>query len=139
MDTPNENNGEPVSASVEGGNEAPMPGAAAAAPHAAGASEESKHDIVMGILAYLGILVIIPYLAKKDDKFVKFHIKQGLVLFAIEVIVWLISFVIWRLWPIYDIINLALFVLAIMGIINVAHGKEKELPIVGKFSEHFKI
>ena len=50
-----------------------------------------NQDTVMGILCYLGPLVLVPFLTKKEDPFVAFHVKQGLVLFALEVILWLIS------------------------------------------------
>ena len=39
--------------------------------------EENKF---MAILAYFGILVIIPILAAKDSKFARFHSNQGLIL-----------------------------------------------------------
>lgn len=101
----------------------------------------STEIVLMGILSYLGPLVIISYLMKKDDPFVKFHIKQGLVLLSIEVIIWVLSasLFLWTLWPIYRIIHLALFVLSIIGIINATQEKEKELPLVGSLSRYFPI
>ena len=93
----------------------------------------------MGVLAYLGILVVIPFLLSKDDPFVKFHIKQGLVLVAIELAVWLVGMAMWQLWMILQIVNLGTIVLAIVGIVNVVHHKEQELPLVGQFAKHFPI
>lgn len=94
--------------------------------------------MVMGILAYLGILVIVPYLIAKDSPFVKFHIKQGLVLLSIEVIVWLATMFFWPLVLITWIVKLAVLVLIIIGIINVVGGQEKKLPLVGNFARYFK-
>jgi uncharacterized membrane protein len=97
-------------------------------------SQSSGGNSGMAILAYLGILVIIPFLTDaKNDPFVKFHIKQGLVLLIAEVVgmaVFWIPIFGWLLW-------LAVVVLVIMGIMNAAVGKQKELPIVGKFSHMF--
>jgi len=93
----------------------------------------------MGILAYLGPLIIVSYLVAKDDPFVKFHIKQGFVLFVIEVAVWFIGNMFWQIWMILSVVNIAVIVLSIIGILNVVHGEEKELPIVGKYSSHFPI
>ena len=95
----------------------------------------------MGILAYLGILIIIPFLAAKNDTFVKFHIRQGLVLVVIEIVVWFLSaFTLgWQLWPIFQLVNLATLVLAIIGIVNVVNHKEAELPIVGSWAKSFNI
>ena len=94
---------------------------------------------LMAVLAYLGILVIIPFLMAKDDAFVKYHIKQGLVLVVIELVVYVVGMMMWALLPILGIINLAVLVLAIIGIVNVVQGNEKELPLVGSFSKHFNI
>lgn len=94
----------------------------------------------MAILAYIGILILIPFLVEKNDPFVKFHIKQGLVLFIIEVIIWVIlymGFFFYMLWPLIQLINLCVLVLAIIGIVNAAQGKEKELPLVGSFAHSF--
>lgn len=95
-------------------------------------------NTLMGILAYIGPLVIISYIVGKDDPSVKFHIKQGLVLLVIEVIVWFVGgHLPYFLWFIVSLVNLAVLVLAILGIINAAQGKEKDLPLVGQFSKYF--
>ncbi len=97
-----------------------------------------QQNMAMAILAYLGPLVIVSYVSAKDDPFVKFHIKQGAVLFALNIIVWILGTIMWPLWRILNVVNLAIFVLAILGIINVTKGKEVELPVVGGCSKYFK-
>lgn len=91
----------------------------------------------MAIIAYLGILVIIPLVTAKDDQFVKFHSKQGLVL----LITWVIANFLWAIpvlgWFASPIINLGCFILMILGIINAAGGQTKELPIIGQFARNF--
>lgn len=96
----------------------------------------AKKNMVMGILAYLGIFVIIPILAAKEEPFVKFHIKQGLVLLGIEIILWLLGSWLWQLSMVIGILNLAVLVLIIIGIVNVAQGSEKELPLVGSLAKY---
>lgn len=98
-----------------------------------------EKNVLMAVLAYIGPLVIVSYVTAKDDAFVKFHIAQGLVLFVIEVGVWVLGMMMWQLWPLFSIINLATFILSIIGIINAVKGKEEELPLVGKFSKHFPL
>ena len=103
----------------------------------------SSHDQnkLMAILAYLGPLVIVSYLVAKDNHFVKFHIKQGLVLLIVEVVIkilWMTIWGIWMMWPLLQIINLALLVLVIIGIVNAVNGQEKPLPVVGAWASHFK-
>lgn len=98
-----------------------------------------KHDTLMAALAYIGPLVIVSYFVARQDSFVKFHIKQGLVLFTIEIVLWVLSGILWILMPILWIVHIALIVFAIVGIVNVVKGAEKELPLVGKFGHHFKV
>ncbi len=102
-----------------------------------------QKNTLMGVLAYLGPLVIVSYIVAKDDPFVKFHIKQGLVLFVVEVALWVLSSMFWvmfyQFWMLYQLINLAIIVLSIIGIVNVVQGKEKELPLVGQFGKSFNI
>lgn len=98
-----------------------------------------EKNTFMAILSYIGPLVIIPFLTAKDDPFVYFHIRQGLMLFIAEVALWFLMATFWFLFPIWQIINLVIFVLAVIGIINAIGGKEKELPIVGKYAKSIKI
>jgi uncharacterized membrane protein len=102
-----------------------------------------EKNTLMGVLSYLGPLVIIPLIVAKDDPFVKYHVKQGLVLLIIEAIVYFVWMflwsILWPLWMVYQIINLALIILSIVGIINVVQGHEKELPVVGSWGKSFKI
>jgi uncharacterized membrane protein len=98
-----------------------------------------QQNMAMAVLAYIGPLVIVSYLVAKDDSFVKFHIKQGLVLFAIEVILSIVASTMWSFWMIINLINFAIFVLSVIGIINAIQGKEEELPVVGSFAKYFKI
>lgn len=89
----------------------------------------------MAIVAY--ILFFVPLLTDaKNDPYVKFHVKQGLVLFILAVasgiIAWTPIFF-WVSW----IINLAVLVFFIIGVINAATGKEKELPLIGQFAKSF--
>lgn len=98
----------------------------------------------MGILAYFGPLCFIPMFAAKDSKFARFHANQGLVL-LIACIAWSIAYAIlnviilaisWRLYFISSIIglvSLVFLVLCVIGILNAANGKAKELPVIGKF------
>ena len=99
----------------------------------AGAPDQGK---VMAILAYIGPLVIVSYLMAKDNPTAKFHIRQGAVLFVIEVVLWILSSMFFYLWMVWQLVNLGLLILSIIGIVNVVQGKEKELPLVGGFAKH---
>lgn len=100
-------------------------------------NNEPGQKTILAILAYLGPLVIVSYLIDNNDPFVKFHIKQGLVLLTIEAIAWALSMLFWLFSPFAGIINVATLILAIIGIINVVNNRQKELPVVGSYSKYF--
>ena len=94
---------------------------------------------VMGILAYLGILALIPYLAEKNNKFVVFHAKIGMNLFLIEVIgsvaisVLVFTLILAPLAALASmVLSIGTLVLSIIGIVNVCQGEAKELPVIEK-------
>ncbi len=99
----------------------------------------TNHSTLMGILSYLGILVIIPFLVAKENPFVKFHIKQGLVLVAIQLLLWLLSETfLFKIDSIVRIVQIVLFILSVIGIVNVLKKREKEIPLVGSFAHYIK-
>jgi uncharacterized membrane protein len=91
----------------------------------------------MGVLSYLGPLVIISYALAKNDPFVKFHVKQGLVVFAIEIALWIIGMIVPMFYIIISLVNLGTLILSILGIINVIQNKQEPLPVVGAYSKYF--
>ena len=93
---------------------------------------------LLGVFAYIGPLIIISYIFAKDNAFVKFHIKQGLLLFIVEIIIMVFGNIFYHLWGIINIINIIVFILAIIGIVNVLQHKEKELPFIGQLANKFK-
>lgn len=101
-------------------------------------ASQAGRNTGMAVIAYLGILAIIPLIAAKDDPYVKFHLKQGLVLLALEII-----FLIFSIIPIFfifiPIVYLGLLVLSIIGIVNAVKGEEKLLPLVGQWGTKFNI
>ncbi len=119
---------------------AEAPAAAAEAPAAeagpAAAPTIDPSDIsankVMAILAYIGILVLIPLFAAKESKFARFHTNQGLILFICNIVIYFIS-LIPGLKAIGWILSVAALVFAIIGIIGAAKGETKELPLIGKY------
>jgi len=95
----------------------------------------------LAALAYIGPLLIIPYLAANNNPFVKFHLKQGLVLLVIEAGIWLLG--VFLFFPFFlgllNLARLAIVVFSIVGIVNVLRGNEKELPLLGQFAKYFTI
>jgi len=92
----------------------------------------------MAIIAY--ILFFVPLLTdSKDDLFVKYHVKQGLVLFIASAAMMAVGIIPIIGWIIAMLSPLFILVLMVIGIINAANGEEKPLPIIGQYSDKFKL
>ena len=105
-------------------------------------AQDIADNKAVSIFAYIGLLFLIPLLAAPKSKFARFHTNQGLVLFLAEVIVGTaVSIVaeILDLIPVVGVIgslmstavSIAALALMVVGIINAANGKAKELPVIG--------
>lgn len=95
--------------------------------------EEISDGKVMAILSYLGCLMLIPLFAGRKNKFSKFHLNQGLVLLVSNVILSAVVNCIPKIGPILAIFaSIAILIFEIIGIVNAATGKVKELPLIGK-------
>ncbi|MFA4954016.1 MAG: hypothetical protein WC641_01765 [Patescibacteria group bacterium] len=103
-------------------------------------SGAQPRNTTMAIVAY--ILFFVPLLTgdAKKDPYVKYHTKQGLVLFLLVVVLnvvsWFIPFYLWM--TISWLLSLGTLVLLIIGISNAASGKQQPLPLIGGFSDMFK-
>ena len=103
-----------------------------------------KKDIednkVIAAIGYIGILCLIPLLAKKDSKFAHEHGKQGFALFVAEIIVWVIGmvpiigwFIIWPLG------SLLMLILSLIAIIKTLQGEFWEIPVIGKYRKNVNL
>jgi fumarate reductase subunit D len=99
-----------------------------------GAETVREQDKIMLVLAYLGILALIPLLTVKDSEYVKWHAKQGTVLFVA-------MFVLTLVFGIFPILECPLFVLwgvlTIMGIVKAVGGVRWRMPVLADLSEKF--
>lgn len=104
----------------------------------------------MAVLAYFGILVLIPIFAAKDSKFARYHATQGTTLFLFEIayaiVTEIIKGILWVALPwymmgiyytistIFSVCSIFFLVLLILGVVNAVQGNCKELPLIGKIN-----
>jgi len=89
----------------------------------------------MAVLSYVWILCLVPLLGKRDSKFAQFHAKQGLVLFVLEIIAFLL---IW--FPLFgQLFMLLLIVISVMGIIKTLNGEWWEIPFIHEWSKKINL
>lgn len=102
-----------------------------------------EEGMVWAVIAYLWILFLVPLLAKKDNKFAHYHAKQGMMLFIVWIVLFVITLALGWVPVLGAVISvlvwIMLLVLFVIGIINAATGKYAPLPIVGKVAEKWKI
>ena len=94
---------------------------------------------VYAILAYIGILVLVPIFAAKDSKFARFHANNGLILLICEAIsITTLSILgniplVGLLFSILNyLVSIFFTVISIIFLVFAAKGTAKELPLVGK-------
>lgn len=96
--------------------------------------QDAEKNKVMGILAYFGLLFLIPLFAAKESKFAMYHANQGLILCIVWVAYFIISLIPIIGWIIGIFGWIVIMIFAILGIINAAKGECKPLPLIGGFN-----
>lgn len=95
--------------------------------------DESK---LMAALSYVGVLVLVPLLVRRDDAFVRWHAKQGLVL-LIGMVIALLA-VVWV--PVIgNVLFLVLLVVSVIGLVQALLGRRWKIPIIGQVADSFRI
>ncbi|MCR4256297.1 MAG: DUF4870 domain-containing protein [Patescibacteria group bacterium] len=102
-----------------------------------------KKDIddnkVIAALSYLGILVLIPLLAKKDSKYTQEHAKQGLVLLIAEIIGSVIAMVPIIGWLLAPFIGILFLIVALVALIKCLMGEFWEIPVLGAYRKQINL
>ncbi|OGF20737.1 hypothetical protein A2316_02560 [Candidatus Falkowbacteria bacterium RIFOXYB2_FULL_38_15] len=101
--------------------------------------DQKSQNTLMALLAY--IVFFIPLLTDaKNDEFVKYHVKQGLGLFILSIVVGIINSTIpFYFWFIGTILWLGVLVFFVIGIMNALGEKKEPLPLIGKMAEKINI
>ncbi|RJQ16838.1 hypothetical protein C4573_02115 [Candidatus Woesearchaeota archaeon] len=108
---------------------------------------ESKNQLtgeetMAAVLSYLHFLVLVPLFAiQKKNDFIKFHVKQGLILFFAEIIILIILLILKSL-PVFGwffvwvdyLISLCFLILIIYCIVQALQGKQWKIPIVSNYT-----
>ncbi len=102
-----------------------------------------KKDIddnkVLACLSYLGILFLIPLLAKKDSKYAQEHAKQGLVLFIAEIIGSVVAMIPIIGWLMAPFIGIFFLIVALVALIKCLMGEFWEIPIIGPYRKQINL
>lgn len=120
-------------------------------PTPAGGAPSSNRTIMI-ILAYLGVLALIPLLVEKQDQDVQWHAKHGLVLFGAEIVLFIalgivlavigaVPFIGWLVTLlgclVWTILPLGICVLHIVCIVKGLSGQRLIVPGVSLYADRF--
>ena len=106
---------------------------------AAPAPAAKSDDNLTAALSYLWILSIIILLVKKDSDYVKFHARQGVVIFAASIVIWFVGAILPFLVPLVWLVDLVILVAVIMGFIKAYGGQRYKMPLVGDIAESINL
>lgn len=87
-------------------------------------ADDSK---LFAALSYLWVLSIVFYVLKKDDAYVQFHAKQGIVLFVLSLF-WIIPIIGW-------IVSFVAFIAILIGAVKAYSGEKYRIPMVADLAE----
>ena len=99
-------------------------------------TQDIQTNKVWAALSYVGILFILPLLVNGgQSRYAKYHANQGFILFLANIVVGIASAILGKS-PVLGavlsaVLSLASLALMIIGIINAANGKAKQLPLIG--------
>lgn len=100
----------------------------------------NKPNVPMCVLSYLGIFSLIPYFVQRDDSFVQWHAKQGILIAAFSIVTYIVLFVLSMVPGIGMIASIAnvLFALcvirvSVMCMIQACGGNRWAVPVLGGF------
>lgn len=74
-------------------------------------------------LGYIWVLSLFVYFYRRNSPFVRHHARQGIVLFILSIVIWMIPVV-------GRFLELGVLALVIMGFLNAAQGKYAPLPLI---------
>lgn len=93
-------------------------------------TKDKSKSRFLSALSYLGILWFLPYVSCPEDRFARFHARQGLALFIFELAAGFIG----KLFSVGWLLNLFTLYCIYKGMMGALNGKTEELPVIGKFA-----
>lgn len=121
----------------------PPPPPSAAPPPPPGSGKVSENRTIMIVLSYIGPLGLFPFLTEKDDAEVQWHAKHGLVLFGVEVVLFVLATAVNVMAGgcltciAYPIMSLAVIAFHIACIVKGTQGERLKIPGLSDLADKF--
>lgn len=99
--------------------------------------ETAPQNRLMAGLSYLSVLCFVPLLlGGAGSEFDRFHLRQGLTLFAVGVIA---SLTAWIWLPLWVLANLFIAGVSVYGCVQAMQGKKWTIPVLGRYALKIKL
>jgi uncharacterized membrane protein len=91
---------------------------------------------IFAALCYVGVLILVPWLVRKEDPFVNWHIRQGLLVLAV-----LILSLIASAWiaVVGNLVFLLVMLVDVIALVQALMGKSWKIPLLGNLASRFRI
>ncbi len=101
-------------------------------------SFERDRGVIGAVLSYIPFLCLVPLLQMRDNETARFHSKQGLILFLIELLalLFLIPGLSKMIWTTVIVIALGA---SVAGIVLGIQGKKYRLPLIGDIADKMRL
>lgn len=96
------------------------------------AEQLSNDSKLFAALSYLWLLSVVMLILKKDDEFVRFHAKQGTVIFVASIILWFIPIIGW-------LMQIAVLIGVVIGFLKAYSGERFKMPVIGDLADKINI
>lgn len=90
--------------------------------------EDIKKNRYLAVVCYFWIFAFVPFVLRKNDPYVIFHAKQGIVLALAWFLVWVVGIIPILGWLVFFFGGLTLLVVNLMAIAKAWHGEEWKIP-----------
>ncbi|MBF0471715.1 MAG: hypothetical protein HQL48_10125 [Gammaproteobacteria bacterium] len=85
---------------------------------------------IMALMSYLGVLVFVPLVMNRDDQYVNFHARQGLVIWIIGIVAIFVLYLPGLGKLLFSFLAMMVMIYSFIGIISVLFTKAWKLPII---------
>lgn len=103
-------------------------------------AKDADQNRLVAALSWLWVLSAIILLVKKDSPFVQFHARQGFVVFLASIILWILFGILGPFaWALQQLLQLAVFVVIVMGFVQALRGRWWTLPVLGTLAPKVRL
>ena len=112
-------------------------------PPPAGGVTGGSRDTAMLVLSYLWFLSIIPLVAKKEDREVQWHAKNGLILAIVYTAIEVVFYIIGQFFPLIGcltvwvpcLVFIGYVILVVMAIVKATSGQRLRVPMLSDYAD----